>query len=90
MSNFVRVMVSMEMEMVEECLLMVVVEECLLLVVEELCLWWLVATSSQDVRTCSVSHLLVRRQWFGCGCNIGMCHHELQVSSMGRGCRLVD
>ena len=88
MFNCVEVMVNMEMVMVEECLLVVVVEVCLLLVVEELELCWLCwlvvdATSFQCLKTCSVSHLLVRRQWFGCGCNKGKYHHELQVSSMG-------
>ena len=90
MSKLVGEMVIVEMEMVEVCLLMEVVEECLLLVVEELCLLvgWLVATSSQGVRTCSGFRPLVQRLWFGYECNKGKCLHELQVSSMGRGCRL--
>jgi hypothetical protein len=74
-------MVNMEMVMEEECLLMVV---------EGLCLWVVDATSSQYEKTCIAFHLLDRTQLFGCGCNKGKCHHELQVSSMGRGYRLVD
>ena len=90
MSKLVGEMVIVEMEMVEECLLLVVVEEYLLLMVEELCLMvgWLVATSSQDERTCSGFHPLVQRLWYDYGCNKGMCLHGLQASSMGRDCRL--
>ena len=81
MFNWEEWMVNMEMVMEEECLLMVVEELSLLLVVD--------ATSFQCEKTCIAFHLLVRTQLFGCGCNKGKCLHELQVSSMGRGYRLV-
>ena len=80
----------MEMlELMEECLmevevwLMLVVEEWMLLVeVEE--------ASFQYMKTCTGFHLLIQRCWCGYGCNKDKYHHELQASSMGWDCRLVD
>ena len=81
MFNWEEWMVNMEMVVEEECLLMVVEGLCSLLVVD--------ATCFQYEKTCIGSHLLIRTQLFGCECNKGKCLHELQVSSMGRGYRLV-